>query len=283
VRVDEHTISFDQTPVFYRSAASMGVPTLYVHGIPTSSDDWTAFLERTGGLAPDLPGFGRSGKAGNLEYTIGGHADFLERFLDQLQVRRVSLVAHDWGAGGGLVFAQRNPDRVQRLVLCNALPLLEGFRWHRLGRALRTPLLGELLMGSVTRRLLARELRRGCASPDLFSDAALAAIWEQFDQGTQRAILRLYRSAPESALATAGASLAAVRAPALIVWGELDPWFDAMLADAYGARLPAAEVVRIQQAGHWPWLEDPSIVERVAAFVGPGVAGAAVDPGATGR
>ena len=60
---------------------SAGDPTLrqplYLHGIPTSSDDFVPFLERTGGVAPDLIGFGRSGKGGHLDYSIDGHADFV--------------------------------------------------------------------------------------------------------------------------------------------------------------------------------------------------------------
>ena len=61
-------------PVFWRSAPATGggATPLYLHGVPTSSDDWVPFLERTGGIAPDLPGFGRSGKPGYLELHDGG-------------------------------------------------------------------------------------------------------------------------------------------------------------------------------------------------------------------
>ena len=68
MRVDEHTFHLDDSPVYYRSAEAPGVPKVYLHGIPTSSDDWLEFLGRTGGLAPDLIGFGRSGKGGHLDY-----------------------------------------------------------------------------------------------------------------------------------------------------------------------------------------------------------------------
>jgi pimeloyl-ACP methyl ester carboxylesterase len=61
VRVDEHTIEVAGAPVFYRSAPNpAGAPPLYLHGVPTSSDDWVTLLARTGGVAPDLIGFGRS-------------------------------------------------------------------------------------------------------------------------------------------------------------------------------------------------------------------------------
>ena len=163
-------------PIFYRSANAPGIPALYLHGVPTSSDDWSGFLARTGGLAPDLIGFGRSGKAGNLEYTIDGLADFVERFLDHLAVPRVQLVAHDWGAAAGLVFAQRHPGRIARIVLLNALPLLDGFRWHRLARLWRTPVIGELAMGSTSRWLLRRSMRAGAVNPDAWPREQVAAV-----------------------------------------------------------------------------------------------------------
>src|ERR1039457_5724439 len=95
-----------------------------------STDDWlevpdykVGFLERSGGLAVDLPGFGRSGKPGYLKYTIDEYARFIERFLDFVEVERVRLVMHDWGAVG-LAFAQAHPERVERLVVLKAAPLL---------------------------------------------------------------------------------------------------------------------------------------------------------------
>ncbi len=267
MRVDEHTITLGQEPVFYRTASWTGVPILYLHGLPTSSDDWTPLLERTGGLAPDLPGFGRSGKGGHLEYTIEAHASFVAQFLADQRIERIRLVAHDWGAGAGLVLTQWHPERIERLVLCNPLPLLPGFHWQGVPKLLRRPLLGELIMGSTRRWMLARTLRDASASPAAWSDAAIAAVWEQFDQGTQRAILRLLRSAAEQRLADLGAGLGALRMPALVIWGERDPWFPPSFADAYASRLADVTLERLAPAGHWPWLDDPGVNDRIAAFV----------------
>src|SRR6202012_3157104 len=100
------------------------------------------------------------------------------------------------------------------------------------------------LMGSINRWLLARILRHGSASPDAWPDRRVDAVWDQFDQGTQRAILRLVRSA-------AAPPKTSGRVPALIVWGERDPWYPPALADAYAAHLPEARVARFPDAGHW--------------------------------
>ena len=267
--VDEHTIEIGGQPVFYRSSGAEGQParTLYLHGVPTCSDDWTPFLARTGGLAPDLPGFGRSGKGGHLDYTLEGYADFVERFLEHVGLARVNLVAHDWGAAAGLVAAQRRPGLVERLVLIDAVPLLPGFRWHFGGRVLRVPMLGELAMGSTNKALLGRTLRRAAATPGAWPDARLAAVWERFDQGTQRAILRIHRDASPERLAEAGARLSDLGGPILVLWGDRDSWLRPELADAYGARLPSATVQRIADAGHWPWLDRPEVIDRVAELL----------------
>jgi pimeloyl-ACP methyl ester carboxylesterase len=194
-------------------------------------------------------------------------ANFVELFLDHLELPEVTLVAHDWGAGVGLVFAQRHPERVGRLVLVDPLPLLGGFSWRGLPRMWRRPGLGELAMGATTRRTMRRALRQACADPDTLSDAWLDAVWGHFDQGTQRAVLRLHRSAGESQLEAAGAELERLAMPKLVIWGTQDPWFPPELARRYRERLPDAEVWLVDDAGHWPWFERPEVAERIAQFV----------------
>jgi pimeloyl-ACP methyl ester carboxylesterase len=266
--VSDRTATIDTLPVFWREApVPDGVPPpLYVHGVPTNSDDWLAFLEHTGGLAPDLPGFGRSGKAGNLDYTIDGYADFIERYLDLLGVQRVSLLVHDWGSVA-LAFAQRHPQRVARLVVVNAVPFLPGYRWHRTARIWRTPLLGELAMGATTRALMRFSTREARPSREPMPDAWLDTVFAHFDQGTQRAILRLYRSSPPDVLAAAGARLATLSMPALVLWGLADPYIPARFARAYAQTLPHAELVELTDAGHWPWFDRPDTIDRVAGFL----------------
>jgi pimeloyl-ACP methyl ester carboxylesterase len=266
VGVDEHTIQVAGASVFYRRGPALGSEVLYLHSVPTSSDDWPALLELTGGLAPDLPGFGRTSKAGNLDYSLSAYALFVGQFLDALAVSEVALVGHGWGAAIGLLFAQQHPDRVTRLAIVDAVPLLDGFEWPAIARWLRRPGAGELLMGSVNRWLLARTLRHGSVAPGAWPDGRVDAVWDQFDQGTQRAILRLHRSVDEQALAACGAGLAELEQPALVVWGDQDPWLAPAFADAYARRLPQATVEHVSDAGHWPWLDQPALVQRLAGF-----------------
>src|SRR5258708_26938166 len=107
---------------------------------------------------------------------------------------------HDWGAVG-LAFAQRLPARVERLVIINAVPLLPGYRWHRTARIWRTPVLGELAMGATSRSTLRLASRESNVTPGPMPEQWIDSVFEHLDHGTQRAILRLYRSSPSAVLA----------------------------------------------------------------------------------
>ncbi len=254
-------------PIFWRSAPGSGLPVLYLHGVPNSSDQWRSFLARTGGLAPDLPGFGRSSKRGDLDYSIEGYVDFLERFLAHAGIDRFRLVAHDWGALG-LALAQRMPSRVDRIVAMNVVPLLPDYRWHRIGRTWRTPVVGELVMGFGVKWVMRQLSRKFTVAPGPAPPEFVDEIYEFFDQGTQRAILKLYRSASPEALAHAGRGLAEVNAPALVLWGDRDPYISARFADELASVMGNAEARHLDDAGHWPWLDRPSVIDDVVRFLG---------------
>jgi pimeloyl-ACP methyl ester carboxylesterase len=242
-------------------------PILYVHGVPNSGVMWRPFLERTGGYAPDLPGFGESGKPANFGYSIRGYADFLEAYVDHLGLERFSLVTHDWGAVG-LELAMRRPRAIERLVGVDLVPFLPGYRWHRTARIWRTPLAGELFMGFSTKWGMKRYLRMEGALPAEHVDAFMDEVYPHFDHGTQRAILKLYRSAPPDVLARAGERLGEIAAPALILWGEEDHYLPIRFAREYAEALGGdARVELVPGAVHWIWLDRPEVVDTVAAFL----------------
>lgn len=245
---------------------SMPVP-IYVHGVPNPSDMWAPFLARTGGLAPELPGFGRSDKPAEFNYSIEGYAGFLNAFLDSRGVDRYSLIVHDWGAVG-LALAMKAPERLARLVIINAVPLLPGYRWHRVARVWRRRGLGELFMGASTRFSLKQLSRESNVTPGPLPDEFLDPIWEHFDHGTQRAILKLYRSSPEEKLANVGAGLSDLRCLSLVAWGTQDPYIPAEFARKYADALGGpVKLVELDDAGHWPWLDRPDLVDTVSEFL----------------
>lgn len=270
--IETGTVEVDGIEVFFRRIPGDGPPTVFVHGVPDHSEQWLPFLERmsTPAVAFDLPGFGRSERPdpSRFDCTMRSYANFIERLLPELGVGEYSLVVHDWGPVG-LIAAQREPDRVRRLVVMNGVPLLPGYRWHRTARMWRTRGLGELSTRLFNRRTAALALResRGDWSPQ--PDEFVDMVWDHLDEGTFRAILSLYRSAPPEALAEAGRDLDRITAPALVIWSLKDRYLPARFGRAWADALPSSELVEFPDCGHWPWLEDASVVDRVVSFLEP--------------
>jgi pimeloyl-ACP methyl ester carboxylesterase len=266
--VTEKTIELDEQPVFLRRAGDDDVPILYLHGIPTSSFDWVEPLALGGGIAVDLPGFGRSGKRGDLLYSLAGHVAFVDRLLDHLELDRVRLCMHDWGAAVGLRWAMDQPERVQRLVVIDGVPLLGGFRWRGPARVVRAPLVGPVAVGLATKRVLRRLSRRASGDRRPMPEPFVANAAEGFDLGTERAILRLLRSADPADLAQAGARLGEIGAPALVLWGERDPYIAPRFGAGYAATLGDATLEIVEGAGHWPWIGRPQVSARIVEHLG---------------
>ncbi len=269
--VEEAVIWVDGVRTFYRRRRGDGPPAVFVHGNPTHSEDWLGFLERIEGpaIALDLPGWGFSEHPDRrrFDYSLEGLGGFFERFLDRLGIDEHALVVHDWGAVA-LIAAQRRPERLRRLVIVNAVPLLAGYRWHWIARRFwRVPVLGELANATTTKaglRLLSRQaLAPGAELPD----ELVEIVWRGRPRGTWPAVLELYRSADPDRLAAAGERLGDLHCPALVVWGVEDPYLPARFGRAYAERLGDAELLELERAGHWPWIERPEVVDRVLEFL----------------
>ena len=128
-----------------------------------------------------------------------------------------------------------------------------------MARAWRRPLIGELTMGLTTRAGMKRSL----------PSEVVDSLWPDFDHGTQRAILKLYRSTPESLLPGGGrqarrAALPGARAVARARPLRPTSRFGRAYADALGGEV----TLELVDAGHWAWLERPELIDRVAEFLG---------------
>jgi haloalkane dehalogenase len=101
-------------------------PFVYLHGNPTSSHVWRNVLPRTGGLAPDLIGMGRSGKP-DIPYRFADHARYLDAWFDALALENVILVGYDWGGALAFDWAARHPDRVRGIAFFETI--LKPLEW----------------------------------------------------------------------------------------------------------------------------------------------------------
>jgi pimeloyl-ACP methyl ester carboxylesterase len=239
-----------------------------VHGNPGSSEDFDELLPYIGDfarvLAPDMPGFGKSERATAFAYTVDGFARHIDAILRHFGIARAHLVLHDFGGPWGLAWAASHADRVRSLVLIN-VGVLPGYRYHKYAQLWRIPLLGELAIFATTRALFKVALNRD--NPRPLPETILNRMFDQWDRGTRRAVLSMYRatSAAEVSSVKQGEMLAPYKLPALVVWGDGDPNIPVRYADAQ-AQFFDADIKKIDGAGHWPMIDNP---ERIRALVLP--------------
>jgi haloalkane dehalogenase len=96
-----------------------GDPILFLHGMPTSSYLWRHIIPRLDTLgrciAPDLIGMGESDKP-DIEYTILDHIKYIEKFIETLQLKNITLIMHGWGSVIGLHYAMQHEANCKALV-----------------------------------------------------------------------------------------------------------------------------------------------------------------------
>ena len=267
--IEEAELRIDGIRVFYRRVAGEGTPTVWCHGNPSHGEDWAPFLERGGpAIAIDMPGWGRSDRPDpkRFDYSMYGLSAFLERCLEELGIERRKLVVHDWGSLA-LIGAQRRPDLVEKLVAINAVPLLPGYRWHWVAQVWRRRRLGEFANATTTRASLALTMRQARGDRSPMPAEFVDTVWDHWDKGTSAAILALYRHADPDRLAAAGRDLGRLACPSLVVWGDRDPYIPTRFAEQYARVLPDSELEIAHGAGHWPWLDGPSLIDRILRFV----------------
>lgn len=256
------------------------VPLICLHGNPDSADAWLELLAQTEVLgrviAPDLPGFGRSERPdpATFDFGVDAYLDWFDALVDALGVTRYRLLVHDWGSLA-LAAAARRPERVDRLVAIAAVPLSAGYRWHWIARLLWRPrVVGELGMTVFRRpviKLLTRLQRPGLRPLDA---GLLDRIARDLDPGMRRAILSLYRSADPAVLGRVGERLAALRCPALLIWGSQDPYVGLPEMARLAGQLGGPVEQRTVTGGHWPMLDTPDVLAAAAAFLAPTSQGA---------
>jgi pimeloyl-ACP methyl ester carboxylesterase len=239
---------------------------VFLHGNPGSADDWERFVGAVGprmrALAFDLPDFGETNAPAGFEHSVPSYMGFFDSALKTLGVERVHLVLHDFGGPIGLAWAAAHLDRVASITLID-IGILPGYRWHRMARIWRRPVLGELMQAITFRSGFRRSL--SAAEPRGLPREFLDRMYDQYDRRTRRAVLELYRATddPSAGAAEFAAWLATHDIPALVIWGE----HDAYLPSSYAARqrdaFPSAEVNVLPASGHWPFADSPEIVERL--------------------
>ena len=247
-----------------------GRPVVMVHGNPTWGYLYRRFIKAVVGagyraVVPDHLGFGRSEKTGDAAlYGVPRHAGRLDALLESLDLEDATVVVQDWGGPIGLAWAASHPARVRSLVVLNTfchrppenvpmpLPL----------RLFRTPGVGEAMvkgLNAFTKLFLFGE---GTVHSERLGDDERAAYLAPHPTWASRtAALVFPREIPAGPTGRVADFTADVHdrlvpafrdKPVMIAWPMKDTAFGPeMLTDLWLPDFPHAEVLRVEDAGHY--------------------------------
>ncbi len=239
-----------------------GEPLLLVHGNPTWSFYWRNLIlglrDHYRVLAVDHIGCGLSDKPQQYPYRLRQHTDNLIAFVEQLDLNRLTLVAHDWGGPIGLGTALALKDRFSRLALLNTGAFPPPFFPWRI-RICRTPLLGRAAVQGLN--LFARAaIHMAVEEKDRMTPDVRAGLLHPYDSWQHRkAIYEFVRDIPHSPRHDSYAVLqnlqqqlpSLAHLPTVLLWGMRDWCFREECLDLLYAMLPHARVVKFPNAGHY--------------------------------
>lgn len=271
--------------IAYREAGRQDAPVaLMLHGNPTSSYIWRNIIPRVAEvahcIAPDLIGFGQSGKP-EIAYRLEDHFRYLDAFITNMGIRSAYLVAQDWGTALAFLLAQRRPDFVRGLAFMEfvrPIPVWADFLQNpderEVFRKFRTPGEGEelilqhnafvegVLPAAIVRKLTAEEMAVYRA-PFTTSESRIP-VW-RFPNELPIA------GEPADVYATiekAHATLAASTYPKLLFAGDPGALVPPAVAEDFANKLHNCKLIRLGSGLHYLQEDHPETIGRsVAAFI----------------
>ena len=258
------TTQIDGLSIFYREAGPKDAPAiLLLHGLPSSSRMFEPLFARLADrfhlVAPDYPGFGHSDwpDPKTFAYTFDHYAEIMNHFTESLGLSRYTLYMQDYGGPVGFRMALAHPDRIEALIVQDAVAHNEGLGANWKARrafwadraanenTLRTNLLS---LPTTRTRHVGNDPNVERYDPDLWTDE-FAFLNQPRQADIQSDLFYDYRTNVE-AYSKWQAWMRETQPRLLVLWGKYDLSFELSEPEAYRRDVPTAEV-HVLDAGHF--------------------------------
>ncbi len=254
-------VTVDGKKTFYTDRGD-GPAVVLLHGLPLSSWEWRKFIpvlaEKYRVITPDLYGFGYSDRPRDADYSWPAYGEWLNQFLDAIDVDRATLVLTDIGGPIGFELLAAHPEKVSGLVVANTWYTDDAFHMPFLLKLLTWSPTGWMgvyatnrpMVGVQTRALFSDDSK----SKGEFEDHVWMSVKTIQSRKTLQQVMRGFRFERK---ATYRRSLRAFQGPALLAWGEQDPAVPPENLHLFKLVLPQAEIERYPDSGHFLAQEQP--------------------------
>ena len=263
-RSDDTSGGLHGTRIHYHRWGVAGPRVLLIHAIGFDHHSWKPIIpyleDRYQLVALDLPGHGESEKPAGVDYSLRSLSERVVGFLDELGWDDAILIGNSLGGGTSLAVAERAPERVNGLALCNsvayraALPIL--------GRLALFPLVSMVSpwAPSFAVRVGLETVRASWGS---VTGERCSAVGRYFRSREGRsAFFQTLRQLYGADLAEMEPHYRELRCPALVLHGEGDLLIRVRFAERLAREIPHAQFVRLPRCGHFPQEERPEETGR---------------------
>ncbi|MCX7034427.1 MAG: alpha/beta hydrolase [Arenimonas sp.] len=236
-------------------------PILLLHGTSDSLhtwDGWVPPLVQSGRrvIRVDLPGFGLTGPFPDGDHGIAAYPRFLSHLLVALGVQRVSVAGNSFGGQVALELALAEPERVERLVLVDALAYPRSATKVPIGFVVASlPGVNRVMDYVLPRSLVEDSVRSVYGDPSRVTPALVDRYYElSLREGNRAALRNRFGDLPDEADAQ---RVKRLRLPVLLLWGGQDQLIPIAASDRFLADIPGSRRVVFPGLGHVPHQEDP--------------------------
>ena len=257
--------------VHYRDQGKRDGRTLVlIHGSNASLHTWEPWVALLGKdyriVSLDLPGHGLTGSHPGGVYDYPVFVDVVDKLMTRLDIPKAVIGGNSMGGGTAWMFALAHPEKTEAVLLVDAAgaPQWQARKTPIGFRLARMPVIKELTRVIAPRSLFESSIKTSMSVQSKIDDALVDRYWElNRYPGNREATMKRF-SLPHNNRQATQETLAAIKVPTLILWGEEDNLIPVKSANWFAGAIPGSKLIVYPNVGHIPMEEIP---EKSAADV----------------
>lgn len=236
-----------------------GDPILLIHGGGTWMYSWRNVIDSLSKtytvFACDMPGHGYTTQQIEPDYNLDDFAVFIDTFINHFQLDKVTLIGNSWGGGWALYYAEKFPQKVNKLILIDpsGLDVKDVFEWE----ILKYPILGEIVSRMVTKKAVKDAYEKVYVNQSFIDTELIEQTYIplKFRQN-RRASYKIKRHCDWKVTEQ---RMSEINLPTKIIWGEKDNYLNVKYAKIYSSKIKNSDLTILSNCGHTPQEEQANL------------------------
>lgn len=247
--------------VHYRDEGNKldSTPILLIHGTSSSLNTWDSLISYLPSnkriIRLDMPAFGLTGPSPENKYSYKFYSDFLNAFLNQLEVKHSIIAGNSLGGGIAWHFALDYPHRVSQLILIDASGYPKKDEKGSLGFKIASiPIVNNILLFVTPRSLVKKSLETVFTDQSMVTEERITRYHELLlVEGNRKAALSIFKNGFQQETER----IKNIQQPTLIIFGEDDQLINSNNAYLFEKDIKGSKSVIMKNIGHVPMEEAP--------------------------